>query len=144
RLGARPTPWTPRAAALLAEYLLVRVAETALPFGAFVSPSFATYRRCRDHIDRRWPHLRTLAQIAHECHVDGAYLCRLFQRFDHQSPYQRLLRLKMNHAAERLAEIASVKAVAAEFGFADPFHFSRVFKATMGVPPAQFIRLAQR
>jgi AraC-like DNA-binding protein len=85
--------------------------------------------------------LRTLKQIAAECHVDAAHLCRLFRRCDHQSPYQLLLRLKMNHAAEllRLPHVL-VKEVAGQVGFADPFHFSRVFKSVLGVSPEAFRR----
>jgi AraC-like DNA-binding protein len=71
--------------------------------------------------------------------VNNAYLCRLFRRYDHQSPYQYLLRLKMNHAAGRLKQPdALVKQVAEETGFADQFHFSRVFTSVFGLSPAAF------
>jgi AraC-like DNA-binding protein len=74
--------------------------------------------------------------------VDTAYLCRLFRRFDHQSPYQFLTRLKMNAAAGQLQQPgALVKNVAADLGFANPFHFSRVFKSVFAVAPETFRRL---
>jgi AraC-like DNA-binding protein len=42
----------------------------------------------------------------------------------------------MRLAAERLAAPgARVKEVAAELGFADAFHFSRLFKAELGMSP---------
>ena len=83
--------------------------------------------------------MRTLEQIAKECHINNAYLCRLFRRYDNQSPYQYLLRLKMNFAAERLQKSgALVKNVAEEAGFTDPFHFSRVFTSVLGLSPAAF------
>ena len=83
-----------------------------------------------------------LRQIAEECHVDAAYLCRLFQRYDRQSPYQFLMRLKMNRAAEWLQQPGSlVKQVAERAGFSDQFHFSRVFKSVFGVAPDLFRRL---
>ena len=45
-------------------------------------------------------------------------------------------RRRMRLAAERLRlPGARVKQVAAELGFADAFHFSRVFKAELGVSP---------
>jgi AraC-like DNA-binding protein len=63
----------------------------------------------------------------------------LFRRYDHQTPYQFLLRLKMNHAAERLQSPGTlVKQVAEETGFADPFHFSRMFKSVLGLSPDAF------
>jgi AraC-like DNA-binding protein len=74
--------------------------------------------------------------------VDTAYVCRLFRRFDHQSPYRFLMRLKMNAAAGQLAQPgALVKNVAAELGFTNPFHFSRVFKSVFAVPPDAFRKL---
>jgi AraC-like DNA-binding protein len=86
--------------------------------------------------------LQTLDQIAAERHVNKAYLCRLFHRYDQQTPYQFLLRLKMNHAAEQLQQPGMlVKQVAEQAGFADPFHFSRVFRAVLGLSPARFRNL---
>jgi AraC-like DNA-binding protein len=104
-----------------------------------------TYRRCRQYMQDHWLHLLTLEQAARECHVAPAYLCRLFRRFDRQSPYQFLLRLKMTHAAERLAAPdSSVKQVADFLGFDDRFHFSRVFKRVIGVSPGQYARESYR
>jgi transcriptional regulator GlxA family with amidase domain len=66
----------------------------------------------------------------------------LFRRYDHESPYQYLLRLKMNYAAERLQQTGVlVKQIAEEAGFADAFHFSRVFRKTLGLAPKDFKRL---
>jgi AraC-like DNA-binding protein len=104
--------------------------------------AFATYEHCRRYIEQHWLTLRTLEQIASECHVNNAYLCRLFRRYDQQSPYQYLLHLKMNMAAGRLQQSGVlVKQVAEEAGFADPFHFSRVFRSVLGLSPAAFRRL---
>jgi AraC-like DNA-binding protein len=74
--------------------------------------------------------------------VDAAYLCRLFQRHDHQSPYQFLMHLKMKLAAEWLQQPgALVKQVAERAGFSDQFHFSRAFKSVLGVAPDIFRRM---
>jgi AraC-like DNA-binding protein len=37
-----------------------------------------------------------------------------------------------------------IKQVAEELGFADPYHFSRVFKRVYGIPPETFSRAARR
>ena len=53
----------------------------------------------------------------------------------------RLLRThkRMEHASRILLESdATEKFVAAEQGFKDPFHFSRVFKSVHHVPPSRF------
>jgi AraC-like DNA-binding protein len=45
-------------------------------------------------------------------------------------------------AAQRLqSPDSSVKEVAQEFGFSDPFNFSRVFKRIFGIPPGTFKNL---
>jgi AraC-like DNA-binding protein len=142
RNGSKGTRLAPRLCATLLEYLILKIAESRMPSEAARTPAFATYQRCRQHILEHHLRLRTLAEIARECHADPAYLCRLFQRYDHQTPYQFLLRLKMNAAAERLQNPgAAVKRVAAELGFEDPSHFSRAFKGVFGLSPDAFRRL---
>ncbi len=125
--------------ARLLECLALKIAKANAPLKGTETLAFATYQRCRRHIEQHFLKLRTLAQIATECRTDKAYLCRLFRRYDQRSPYQYLLRLKMNHAAERLLQAGClVKRAAEEVGFEDPFHFSRVFRSTLGMSPAEF------
>ena len=140
--GLKSTRHSPALCAALAEYLILKIAESLLPGGTVPSPSFATYQRCRQHLQTQCAKIKTLEEAAAECHVDPAYLCRLFRRFDHQTPYQLLMRLKMNLAAGRLQEPGTlVKHVAAELGFDDSCHFSRSFKAVFGMSPESFRRL---
>lgn len=128
--------------ARLLECLALKVATARAPLKGVETLAFRTYQQCRQHIAGQFLRLRTLDEIGAECHITGAHLCRLFQRYDHQSPYQYLLRMKMNAAAERLGQPdALVKQVAGEVGFADAFHFSRVFRNVMGLSPAAFRRL---
>ena len=125
--------------AKLLECMALRLSATRAPIESAQTLSFATFERCRQHIEQHALRLQSLDQIAGECHVNQAYLCRLFRRFDHNSPYQYLLRLKMNHAASRLQQTGMmVKQVADESGFRDPFHFSRVFHSVLGLSPAAF------
>lgn len=125
--------------ARLLECMALRISSSRTPIEGFQTLSFATFERCRQYIEQHALRLQSLEQIAGECHVNQAYLCRLFRRFDHNSPYQYLLRLKMNHAAERLQQTGMmVKQVADESGFSDPFHFSRVFHSILGLSPAAF------
>ena len=77
--------------------------------------------------------------------MDPATVCRLFKRFGQATPYQVLLRRKMNHAASRLQlPHVLVKEVAAELGYDDPFHFCRAFKRTHGLSPKHFRESATR
>lgn len=142
RCGVRGTPRSAELCRTLLEGLALKISEASAPEEAAGSLAFAAYQRCRQHIETHFARLKTLRQIAQECHVDGAYLCRLFQKFDHQTPYQFLMRLKMNLAAEWLQQPgALVKQVAQRAGFGDPFHFSRAFKSVFGVAPETFRRL---
>lgn len=145
RAGLRDTPYSPRILSILLELLIQRLAETRIPFGSAGTPAFETYRRCRQVMDERLGNVSTLEQVAAACHVDAAYVCRLFRRFDQVSPYQYLLRRRMNDAARQLQlDGASVKLVAENLGFSDPFHFSRLFKKVMGVSPSHFTGMKSR
>jgi AraC-like DNA-binding protein len=128
--------------AKLLDCLRLRIGGARAPLEGTDTLAFETYQQCRQYIEKFCLRLRTLEQIAADCHVNDAYLCRLFRRYDHQSPYQYLLRLKMNHAAERLQRPgALVKQVAEDVGFSDPFHFSRVFTSIFGLSPMSFRHL---
>jgi AraC-like DNA-binding protein len=142
RNGLKVTQFSTRLCNILLEYLILKIAESLMPWEATETAAFATFQRCRQYIRSHCGRLKSLDQVALECHVDRAYLCRIFQRFARQTPYQFLLRLKMNLAAERLQDPATlVKEVAFELGFVDPFHFSRVFKRLFGLSPEAFRRL---
>ena len=140
--GLKGTRYSTQAGEKLLECLVLKIAGSRAPLEGRETLAFATYQRCRQHIQQHFRRLKTLQQIGAECRLNHSYLCRLFRQYDHQSPYQYLLRLKMNFAAELLLQPASlVKQVAEETGFGDPFHFSRAFKTVFGLSPDAFRRL---
>lgn len=119
--------------------LLMMCREDAVDAGSTETRAFATFSRVKQCIEERFLELGTLEAVARACDLDAPYLCRLFSRFHDESPYQFLIRLRMQHAASLLLEgSATVKEVAAASGFPDPFHFSRVFKSVHRVPPSRF------
>ena len=137
--GRRRTPGSGRICTGLFDVLLLKIAETAGNQGLTESAAFAAYRRCRTVIDERFPELATVAEAAKAATVDVSYLCRLFGRFDSETAYGRLTRLRMDHAAGLMVrEGLSVKQAAAALGYADPFTFSRRFKKVMGISPREF------
>jgi AraC-like DNA-binding protein/quercetin dioxygenase-like cupin family protein len=140
--GQRGRPGANELCAKLLECLALRIAESRIPHESAETLSLLSYQHCRKHIETNFQRLKSLEELAGECHLDAAYLCRLFQRYDHQSPYKFLMRLKMNLAAEWLEQPgALVKQVAERAGFRDQFHFSRAFKNVLGVSPNTFRRL---
>ncbi len=139
-------PATQRAMSrLLAELLLLQLREEAKFAPVEDNGSYGTFKRCRDYLRDHFRTLRTVEEAARGCHVDPAYLARLFKRHAPETPYQFLVRLKMEHAAACLLRRNSlVKAAALEVGFEDPYHFSRVFKSRFGCSPRNFMQRAQR
>ena len=137
--GLSDSPHKSMICSILLEYLLYRIAEMTIHEKDSPSRAFVTYQSCREHIKQHLVTLNSLQDIADACTIDNAYLCRLFKRFDTQSPYQYLLNLKMAYAADRFQEAGVlVKEVAHELGFNDPFHFTRVFKKVFGISPQSF------
>ena len=132
--------------ALLLRALCLRIAEQAIPEAETARDgAVQTYRRCLAVIDGQYMQLTTLADIGRACHVAPEHVCRLFRRFEGTSPMRYLGKLKMKQAANRLQDpSALVRQVAADFGYADPFHFSRAFKRVHGLSPRQFRALAAR
>ena len=126
--------------------LLTKIAERGLRADDVDPRAFDTYQRFRAFLCAECPRLGSVAEAARLFQISPAYACRLFRRFDATSPYQHLLRERMNLAADLLSrretggERLLVKQVAAHLGFADPYQFSRAFKRVFGISPARFQR----
>jgi len=140
--GLKATRGSPALCDSLLACLALTVRDSHAPVAGTEQLAFSTYQACRQHLQQHFRRLKTLEEASSECYVNQAYLCRLFRRYDRQSPYQFLLRLKLNQAAQYLHQPgALVKQAAEAAGFEDPFHFSRAFKRIFGLSPDQFRRL---
>lgn len=136
-----PTHVAQEMADLLSRLILLRIRQDGRVAGPVHKDSYATFARCRDYMREHFKQLRSMDTVAGACHLDRAYLSRLFKKHSGESPYQFLTRMKMESAAELLRyRSLPVKAVAAELGYDDPFHFSRVFKKTFGLAPQHFAK----
>jgi len=139
RLGSAYHRLGGRMCALQVELLLLALVRSTRPSSASERRALATFERCRQHLDTHFLSLSSLQQIAAACHVDGAYLCRLFRRFQDESPFHYLQRLQMQWAAGRLhTSNRLVREVADELRIG-PFQFSRTFKRIHGVSPTAFL-----
>lgn len=107
--------------------------------GLAKSGAFETFQRFRHLIDTRYLEFQTLDDVANAAGVNKSYLCRLFLSHRFPSPYNYLIRKKMNRAAQLLiSETYRIQEIAHIVGFSDPYHFSRVFKREMGQSPRAF------
>mgnify|MGYP006269570029 CR=1 FL=1 len=83
----------------------------------------------------------TVAAVARKLEISQAHLTRLFDRRFGISPLQYYRRLRMEVAASRLINsTASVKEIAWELGYSNPFHFSRSFKRFAEMSPVEYRR----
>jgi AraC-like DNA-binding protein len=143
--GSQACGNTPQICASYLRIILLKAAECHKSTAPGLSTAAVNFHRWRDFIDGNFPRLRDLNDIAGELRVRPSYLCRVFKKFGHPSPYRYLTRKKLNLAAELLVgEHLPVKAAAMEAGYSDPYHFSRLFKAHFGHSPLGFVRLSSR
>jgi AraC-like DNA-binding protein len=144
REAQRNGPNRHRICASLLEVLLLKIEEATSSISLPGDRTYEAFLRCKDYIDTETEKIQTLRQIARAVGAEAYSVCRWFRRYEGVSPYQYLLRRRMNLAAEHLVERGGlVKETAERFGFADPFHFSHRFKAVHGIAPAQLLRYSR-
>jgi len=137
--GARNSRLSAEICETITRQILLMCADDAVASSGTDTAAYASYMRVKDFIEANYLALSSLEAVSQGCQLDGPYLCRLFARFHDESPYQFLTRLRMQHAGRLMLEgELSVKQAAAALGYADPFHFSRVFKSIHRVPPSRF------
>ena len=78
------------------------------------------------------------------CNISEVYFRKLFRSSMGISPKQYVLSLRLQRAKQLLAEgKEKVCAVASECGFESVAHFSRTFRAQVGMTPADYRRKNQ-
>jgi transcriptional regulator GlxA family with amidase domain len=103
------------------------------------STSHTRFNECVEYMENNVATLKSVKELAGKVNMHPSYLIRLFNQFDSESPYKRLIRLKAREAAEILMYTdKTIREVADELGFEDPFNFSKCFKRVYGVSPKHF------
>jgi AraC family transcriptional regulator len=95
------------------------------------------------HVRARWesdgPSAVSVRELAEAAHVSSGHLHRLFREAYGVGPARAFELVRLARAAVTLQRSnASLAQVAQLNGFANPYHFSRRFTATYGVPPGRF------
>lgn len=131
--------------ALQLEILALVMKDNVAPCGSSAARALASFQKLKELIDTGYLKFRSLEEIADAGNINPAYLCRLFKKFEGETPYKHLVRLKMRHAANLLQEgNMLVKEVALTLNFEDPYQFSKMFKRVYGVSPEKFAKLTAR
>ncbi|GGJ70769.1 helix-turn-helix domain-containing protein [Streptomyces brasiliensis] len=143
-LGTSEHPYSPmvasRLAAGIADLIATLVVErTQRDAGEPATPRDHLVRRIRDHIEQ---HLEDPAlspeNVAKAQHISVRYLHRLFEGED-VTVAKFIQRRRLEQCARELARgdetVPAVAAVSKRSGFANPAHFSRVFRSVYGVSP---------
>jgi AraC-like DNA-binding protein len=90
-------------------------------------------------ISRRLSDPPTNSELAKLCQMSTDHFARQFRLIVGVTPTQYGLERRISAAAQWLTSgTASLEEIAANTGFTDRFHFSRIFKARMAVPPAAY------
>ena len=94
--GARASSDSDAMCVLLLEYVFEKIKVTSRRTERSPGQAHSTFERCCSYMREHSLRLMTLEAVASECGVDKAYLCRLFKRFNRQTPYQYLKKQKMD------------------------------------------------
>ena len=98
--------------------------------------------RTRDLLHGRFGERLRVIDIADEVQVHPVHLARVFRQHYGVSIGTYVRRLRIDWSAVRLASSdESLSAVAARAGFTDQSHFTRHFKAHLGLTPGRYISL---
>lgn len=103
--------------------------------------SLESFLKCKGYLDSHFTNISSVAQLAEQCCLDIRYIARLFRRYEQMRPYDYLMRLKMDKAANLLLTTNfSIKQIARMTGLEDPYHFSRLFKKIFKIAPSEYRR----
>jgi AraC-like DNA-binding protein len=103
-------------------------------------PEHAAVRRARAHLLERWNEPVSLAELSAVAGLSRFELVRRFGAETGLTPHTFQTQLRVRRARRMLGDGVPPAAVAADCGFADQPHLSRVFKRYVGVSPGRFAR----
>ena len=93
------------------------------------------------HIESNLAGHLSIEELARLCAVSPDHFARLFRARSGRTPSRYIQERRIAIAADRLiASDQDIAAIATATGFANRFHFTRVFTRLMGVPPATYRR----
>jgi AraC-like DNA-binding protein len=96
----------------------------------------ASVARVRGHIQRHLCDSLTLSDLAEVAQMSRHHFCRRFKAITGRTPMEEVWRMRLTEArALVVGSPMTLTAIAEATGFSNPFHFSRKFRASFGMPP---------
>ena len=129
-------------AAAMATYLMEQYGDVGAP-----SPrmrrilSRSQEARAKEMLRSKMDGSISVTEIADACQLSRSYFIHAFRQTTGQTPHQWLVAQRLARAQNLLTDFALPLAqVAADCGFSDQSHFTRVFSQHVGVPPGTWRR----
>jgi AraC family transcriptional regulator len=108
-----------------------------------LAPSQA--RRAKELLSANWSGGILLTDLATACNLSVRQFTRAFRQTTGMAPHRWLLQRRIEKAQDLLARSTrSLAHVAADCGFADQSHFTRVFTRAIGITPGQWRRIRRK
>lgn len=83
----------------------------------------------------------TLEQMAESCHTSKSEFCRIFKKTLHQTPFEYLLRYRIQKSLPLLVtDSLSITEIACQVGFSGSSYYSEVFRKYMNCSPREYKR----
>ena len=78
--------------------------------------------------------------MASQVGLSAAHFSREFKRSTGLTPWDYVVRIRLDRAREALMNGLCSATVASQFGFADQSHMARLFKVRFGVSPSAYVK----
>ncbi|GFZ79568.1 hypothetical protein GCM10008018_26360 [Paenibacillus marchantiophytorum] len=103
------------------------------------SASYITFRGLVNHLNNSYESDISKDHLEQVLNRKYEYLCQVFKRYAHTNIHHYIHQLRAQRAKYLLLNTGkSVKDIAEEVGYQDPFYFSRMFKKIEGTSPQHF------
>jgi AraC-like DNA-binding protein len=118
---------------IVSSFLEMSHLDTAFP------TSYLTFRKLVNHLNNFYETDISKETLERVLERKYEYLCQVFKKYTGTNIHHYVHQLKTQHAKHLLRNTAkSVKEIAEEVGYPDPFYFSRMFKKIAGVAPQHY------
>lgn len=131
--------------AYLMQMLLLIVRQQTDPLEVKKGQAFESFgrkyvvERVIDYFEDHYAEKISLDDIAENMYLSPFYISRIFKSEIGDTPIHYLINIRLERAKELLesGSAESIQEVAAQVGYDDVYHFSKLFKKRYGIPPSQ-------